>query len=155
MGIWKRYKANVQDKMRNISHKSSWIRLWERDFTCPCPLMPVSGRWTVGLSEIVYPHTWYNLPPHLAYVELNKNTDGLHFWSKLKNWLFYIRNQPSASWWSWIYFQLRWRNFLSRIRSTTKFNLCLPLPTGALSSSLSPETMRSSWILAIPCCTSA
>ncbi len=33
----------------------------------------LSGRWMVGLCEIVYPHTWYNLPSHLASVELNKN----------------------------------------------------------------------------------
>lgn len=31
--------------------------------------------WMVGLYEIVYPHTWYNLAQEPSYFELNKATD--------------------------------------------------------------------------------
>ncbi len=38
----------------------------------------------VGLSDIIYSHIWYNLPPHLSYVELNKNSDKLQLLVSLK-----------------------------------------------------------------------
>lgn len=38
-------------------------------------VIELSGEWVVGLCEIIYPDTWYNLSLHLAYFELNKTTE--------------------------------------------------------------------------------
>lgn len=34
----------------------------------------VNGDWVVGLFQISYPHTWYNLKAYHAYFELDKTT---------------------------------------------------------------------------------
>ncbi|KAL3976500.1 interleukin 18 [Sarotherodon galilaeus] len=35
----------------------------------------LTGEWTVGLCEFIYPRTWYNLPPDASYLELMRTTE--------------------------------------------------------------------------------
>ena len=52
--------------------KSNTSSCYTVDLAKPIEL---SGEWVVGLCEFIYPCTWYNLPSHSSYFELNRTTD--------------------------------------------------------------------------------
>ena len=52
--------------------KSNTSSCYTIDLAKPIEL---AGEWLVGLCEIIYPRTWYNLPADSSYFELNRVTD--------------------------------------------------------------------------------
>lgn len=59
----------------NASHevfKDNTTSCFTVDLAKPIEL---NGEWLVGLSEFIYPRTWYNLHEDASYFELNQTTD--------------------------------------------------------------------------------